>query len=281
MRGTWQTGASVALLAAALNAGAEVAPRFDCFIEPNQLVEVGSPAEGILKRLQVDKSAQVGRGQALFALDSEVEQATLSLAQARARMQDEIRARETSLAHAQRKLERVEQLYSRQVIPLHQKEEVETEVALARLQLQQARENRQLAWLEAKRAQTLLRQREVSSPIDGVVVKIYKYPGEYVEGEAVIQLAQLDPLKVELILPVQMFGQIRPGMQADIVPEIQSEQPLLPATVSVVDRVADVSSGTFGVQLALPNPEGRLPSGLKCNVSFRDALPPAAVLSQQ
>ena len=40
------------------------------------------------------------------------------------------------------------------------------------------------------------------------------------------------------------------------------------ARVKVVDPVIDAASGTFGVRLELPNPNYRLPAGLKCKVRF-------------
>jgi hypothetical protein len=40
------------------------------------------------------------------------------------------------------------------------------------------------------------------------------------------------------------------------------------ATVSVVDRVFDPASGTFGVRLLLPNPDNLLPGGQRCKVTF-------------
>jgi multidrug efflux pump subunit AcrA (membrane-fusion protein) len=38
--------------------------------------------------------------------------------------------------------------------------------------------------------------------------------------------------------------------------------------VTVVDRVVDAASGTFGVRLEVPNPNYRLPAGLKCKARF-------------
>jgi len=49
------------------------------------------------------------------------------------------------------------------------------------------------------------------------------------------------------------------------------------ARVTVVDRVLDAASGTFGVRLALANPEGRIPAGIRCKVRF-DMREPAAML---
>jgi len=38
--------------------------------------------------------------------------------------------------------------------------------------------------------------------------------------------------------------------------------------VTVVDHVLDAASGTFGVRLALPNPDFNLPAGIRCKVLF-------------
>jgi hypothetical protein len=64
---------------------------------------------------------------------------------------------------------------------------------------------------------------------------------------------------------------------ADSAAEVHPEEPIggsYRATVTVVDRVMDAASGTFGVRLALPNPELHLPAGLKCKIHF--SRPPAA-----
>jgi hypothetical protein len=34
--------------------------------------------------------------------------------------------------------------------------------------------------------------------------------------------------------------------------------------------VIDAASGTFGVRLDLPNPDGQIPGGLHCTVKFLD-----------
>ena len=38
--------------------------------------------------------------------------------------------------------------------------------------------------------------------------------------------------------------------------------------VTIVDRVFDSSSGTFGVRIELPNPDHSLPAGHRCTVTF-------------
>jgi hypothetical protein len=53
--------------------------------------------------------------------------------------------------------------------------------------------------------------------------------------------------------------------------EVQPEEPIggtYPATVTVVDRVLDAASGTFGARLEIYNPNNKLPAGLKCKIRF-------------
>ena len=118
-----------------------------------------------------------------------------------------------------------------------------------------------------EREKAVLKLRSVKSPISGVVVERYVSPGEYVSSQPLLQVAQINPLRVEVIVPAKMFGKISPQMTATILPElpIYGEQP---ATVRLVDKVIDPASSTFGVSLELPNPDYRIPSGLKCLVRF-------------
>lgn len=127
--------------------------------------------------------------------------------------------------------------------------------------------NRRLADLELNRTTAEIALRTLKSPINGVVVERYMHPGEFPKQERILKLAQIDPLRVEAYAPVALLGKITVGMQAVVKPEdpVKGE---FPAKVTVVDRVVDAASGTFGVRLELPNPDLKLPAGLKCTVRF-------------
>ena len=92
--------------------------------------------------------------------------------------------------------------------------------------------------------------------------------GEYAFDQAhLLTVSQIDPLRVEVYVPLSQFGRIHPGMTA----EVQPEEPVggkYTATVTVVDQVFDAASGTIGVRLDLPNPGHALSAGLKCQVHF-------------
>jgi multidrug efflux pump subunit AcrA (membrane-fusion protein) len=147
-------------------------------------------------------------------------------------------------------------------------DEAETAARVAETELDEARVNVQLAQLELARVTELLRQRTIRSPIDGVVVARMLGQGEYAFDQAqLVTVAQLDPLHVEAFVPLSLYRKIRTGMLAEIYPE----QPIggrYTAKVTVVDQVFDAASGTIGIRLQLPNPDHKLPAGLKCQARF-------------
>ena len=153
---------------------------------------------------------------------------------------------------------------SRQVM-----DQVATEAKIAQLQVDQERETNMLAKLEVKRARAALDRREIRSPFSGTITERYKSAGEYIDSDPIYQVAQLDPLNVEVIVPIDYLGTVETGMNAQIsldVPGFENE--VLEAMVRRIDSVADAASATYGVRLTLDNPELKIPSGVRCQVDF-------------
>ena len=232
--------ACVAVYAAAGNVLAEDIQPIDCMIEPNIMVDISSPVDGVLDTLIVDRSDEVKEGEVVATLKSDVEQVAVKMSEERLKL-------------SQVQYKRALGLYKKRAISLTERDKLENEKELAELDMQHAVANLDL--------------RKIRSPIDGVVVKRYSSPGEFVESDPVIKIAQLDPLKIEVVSPVSNYGKIDVGMRAEIIPDFGGYQDLI-AEVVVVDKVVDAASGTFGIRLELPNKDYAIPSGLKCKVRF-------------
>ncbi len=241
---------------------------FDCVIEPQQVVKLASQATGLIARLDVDRGDAVTKGQVLGTLADEVERANLALARARAGNDHEIAAGQARLAWLQRKSERANQLATGNLVSRNASEEAEADMRVAENQLRLAVLNHRIAQLEVAQAEALLRQRALVSPVDGVVMERLLRPGEFRHDQSpVFTLAQLDPLRVEVFVPAAYHGQVRAGMAGQVVADLPGAGAVA-AVVSVVDPVMDAASGTFGVRLALPNPELALPAGIRCSIRF-------------
>lgn len=221
----------------------ESVPEIDCLIEPNMMIELSSPVSGVLDEILVDRSDTVKEGQIVATLKSDVE-----LVKLKAGLEN------LNLSKVEQK--RSVELYRDGVITLSEKEQADHEAALNKLEVEHAQANLEL--------------RKIRSPIDGVVADRYLMPGEYIEDKPILKLAQLNPLRVEVVAPVTYFGRIKTGVHAQVKTEYGSFENLV-AEVVVVDKVVDAASGTFGIRLELQNEDNQVPGGLKCTVRFFDA----------
>lgn len=215
-------------------------PNLEGLVEPNQLVEFSSQVPGIIEQLNVERGDRVSKGQVLATLKSGVEQAAVNLARAR-------------VDFGLRKAERNAELYKKKLISSHEKDEIETEIQLAQLELMVTQER--------------LKLRTILSTTDGVVLERTGAPGEYVGEDPFLTIARINPLNIEVVVPIEYYGTIKKGQYAQVV----LEEPVggsYRAQVVIVDQVLDAASGTFGVRLRLPNSQMELPAGLKCQVTF-------------
>jgi RND family efflux transporter MFP subunit len=246
---------------------AEDLPPLDCVISPYQVVDLASPVPGVLDKIFVGESDYIEQGEVAASLEAGVERASVVLAKARAAIESEVRVSDVNLDFDQRRKERMDVLYQKNTVSVDIKDEADREYNLSTWRLQQAQDLRGIRQLELLRAEEQLRQKTVRTPIAGFVLEQFKDTGEYVEDQPIMRIAQLDPLYVEAIVPIQYYSQIREGMLARVHPET-STQEAREAQVTVVDRVGDAASGTFSVRLTLPNPDYGILAGVKCSMQF-------------
>ena len=264
----WRAGCLGVLLASAWApvAGQELSG-FDCLIEPNALIRVATREDGILESVSVTRGDVVKKDQVLAVLESGVERVAVELARARTRMRGTVESRKAALSYRKRQAERVKELFKNKAASFTEQDQAVTDLLLAERELQDVMETMRLAEIELKRAEEAMERRTIRSPVDGVVVQVLLLPGESVEDTPIIAVAAVDPLHVEVIMPVRVLNEIRVGMEAEVKPQIPGGVAHR-ARVTVVDRLVDAASNTFGVRLELPNPEYAIPGGIRCDIRF-------------
>lgn len=209
-----------------------------CILEPSVEVQISSPVAGVISSVPVKRGEHVSKGKVLFRLHAGVEAAAVDIARVKARF-------------AERKKERNKELFEEDLLSPHERDEIETEMQMAQTEL-------------------VLKEQELAlrtaySPASGVITERHFGAGEYVSVDPVVSLATLDPLHVDLLLPASRFGLLSKGDRLVVYPEapVNGEYE---ARVDIVDPLVDPASGTFRVQLVLPNPGMKLPAGIRCSV---------------
>lgn len=253
------------LMLCATPASAQV---FDCVVDPSAQIRLGSPVAGVLAEVRVERGDVVAAGDEIARLESGIDEATVELDRLQAESTEELNASQTRLDLANTRLARTRALAEKGVATTEQVEQLAAEVQLAERERDLQVQRRRLASLELERSEAQLARRTIRAPISGYISERSLSAGEFVDQNASIAtLVALDPLRVETFLPVSLWGQVSAGMNAIVT----LDEPVAgdhDATVSVVDRVFDAASGTFGVRLDLANPDGALPAGQRCTVAF-------------
>ena len=240
----------------------------DCLIVPGEIVQIGSSTTGLLSNVPVGRGDIVTKGQVIAELESGVERAGVALSQERSDSKAEVDRTTARLVFQSRQETRLRELYENKTVSRESLDKVEIERVIAEHAVREAKVNHRLAELDLVRSKEMLKQRTIVSPIAGVVMERELYVGEYVnETSHIMEIAQIDPLNVEVFVPLEMYDRVVVGTPATVM----LKEPLtgsFQAETVIVDYVMDAGSSTFGVRLRLDNPDHTIPTGVKCQLIF-------------
>lgn len=218
--------------------------------------------------MNVDRDKIVKKGDIVARLDSDLQRIALDQAKLKASNDNDIKSERRRLTYRTVAADRATELFERGSGSAKARDEAVTEQELAELALKKAELEHNLTLVDLAQAQARLDRRSIRSPVNGVVADVTIKPGEYAYEQApLMTIAEIDPLYVKVFVPVRYYRKVQVGMIGEVVPE-QPIGGLYKARVTVVDRVFDAASSTFGVRLELPNPDYALPAGLRCRVRF-------------
>ncbi|MGZ8258873.1 MAG: efflux RND transporter periplasmic adaptor subunit [Methylotenera sp.] len=247
-----------------------------CLIEPERIAEVGSQVIGVVESVNVERGDLVRKGQVLATLRSDVERASVQVANTRSQAEAEVRSAEAALKLAHVTETREEDLVAKKFISQQALDKSHAETAMTVQKLALAREQLRTRNDELALARAQLGQRTIRSPIDGIIADRYIWPGERVEEKAMFRVAKITPLRIEMVVSAALYGSISQGMQLSVVPQMPNAQPLQ-AKVVLVDKLIDGASNTFRIRAEIPNKDSAIPSGLRCKVELPDPAPSAVV----
>ena len=131
---------------------------------------------------------------------------------------------------------------------------------------------------ELRRAEAALADAVITAPIGGTILRRGARAGENAAvGQAVLRLADLSRMSVELGVPEQVVTRLKPGQQLAMTVAAFAGAAVA-GTVSEVGVSASTSTRLFRVRIAVANAVGRLKPGMSATVAIPgDAPPPGAV----
>lgn len=165
--------------------------------EFDQRLTLNSSISARVERIHVETGQTVAAGDLLISLEATGLQASVDIASAEA--------------------DALEPQVERMVIELNKAQELYDRDSLARVVLQQAQQNQAMARARLAAAMAKLQlarfhlsQAQIRSPINGIVISIATFPGQYintrVSDQTLLTVADSSSMSVQALLPVELYS---------------------------------------------------------------------------
>ncbi|MCA9189586.1 MAG: efflux RND transporter periplasmic adaptor subunit, partial [Planctomycetales bacterium] len=245
----------------------------EAYLEPYRQVDIGSGAEaGRITSVHVHKGDTVAKGQLLMELDSQILKASLDIAIRRSEMRGKLNAANAEMAIRRSRTDKLRALRTDGHATSGELERAETDLAISAATVLLAEEELSLFDLERQRIEAQIVNRQLRSPIEGVVVEIHREVGESAlpSDQRILTVAQLSPLKVNLQIPFAHAAKLSKGEQLKLRVPTNTKDKTTVAVIELISSVADPASGTVEVQCTVDNSQHDFASGLKCVFDLKD-----------
>jgi len=223
-------------------------------LEPWKTSSVACPEQGLLEILLVKPGDRVKEGAILGQLDSTLSEIQLQIATSQATALGRIETAKAEVELADKKVRSIQQAREKKFSTQSELDRAEAEYKISRSRLQAELDESAIMQLQSRRMEELLRQRKIISPIDGIVEKVLKSPGEYVSPTSpeVVRIVDISKLRASFYLQVQEIENLQIGSKLEI--EITGGR-IKKGTIDYIAPYADGESGLIEVQLLIENPE--------------------------
>ena len=213
--------------------------RLSGITEADKRTDLAARAEGVIASLALSKGGMVEAGAVVMVLEGPETVAQEKIA-------------EIALAQKERDLAVAEKLFQGG--------------STSESNLTNARSARDAAAAELARAQAAADRLRLKAPFGGIVDSVSVELGEWVQtGMPVATILSLDPILVKAEVSEVDLGSVAAGSTAKVRLVNGTE---MDGTVRLVAREASAETRTFPVEIALPNPDLTLPSGMTAEVSL-------------
>jgi RND family efflux transporter MFP subunit len=230
------------------------------YVVPRRQITVSSNAQGKIVEMPVAENQRVEKDALLARLDSDEFQAALRLAEAQA-------------ADAKRELDLITELFLRGVRGKADVDRLESAYRIAAARVEQTR--------------VLLGNTVIRAPFSGTIIRKIRDVGEFLTlgvtaqgdpGTAVVTLADLTGIEVELEVSETEIGKVDEGMVALVIPEARPDRRYLAEVIEVAAQ-ADRRKAVVGVRVDIRDPDSALLPDMTAKVRFLSEEPRAEIRS--
>ncbi len=241
-------------------------------------VTLASPRAGVLAFVEPREGDTVESKQVIASLDAEVAKASLMIARHKAASTVDRRFAKKVIDLSQAEYKKAQQannnLTGGGVFTDIDLQRLQLTVDKSTLQLEQAESDARINMLSVDQLTAELNSYAVVSTFGGIVTKVHRSKGEAVGlGDPIVDVANLDRVKVEGFVGVQDGLRIKPGAAVVVrldLPnlKLEEERREFKGKLVFVDVGVEPISGQMRVWAEVPNPDGLLRAGLPARMTI-------------
>lgn len=208
-------------------------------LRSDEAIVVRPEIAGRVAEIAFKEGQRVTTGQVLIRLDDSVQNADLQRARA-------------NLTLSRSKYERAVDLRAKGFISSQAKDEAENTLKVAQA--------------DAELAAARLAKTEIRAPFGGIIGLRSVSIGDYVkEGQDIVNLEEVDPLKVDFRVPEVFLSQVKNGQVLQITMDALPDR-TWPGAVFAINPLVDANGRAIAIRAHVPNPDGRLRPGMFARV---------------
>ena len=240
---------------------------FEGFTEPVRSIQVSAKEPGPVTEVLVRRGDRVRRLELLVRLDDLVLQQTRAAVEAEATSTANLDALAIERDTRKRRYQNMIKLHEAGSGSDDELALAKADFEVAEKRIAAAREQQQIAILRLSELDARLGQRQIASPIDGIVVDVKKKPGEFVATEDLhlVTIVQLQSLRAVFFLPTVVASQLKSADVATVTLPLYDRR--ISASVEYVAPITEPDSGLVRVHLLIPNKKESFRSGIRCLLS--------------
>jgi len=244
------------------------ADTFEAFIEPVRTIHTSASDTGRIAEVKVKRGDSVRSGDLLMVLDSQVLDASREVAHRKACSSARIKALEVEFEIHKNRYEQLRGLLNDGAGSPEEARRAKADADVARLNVQAAREDQELARLQLAEIEARIEQRKIRSAVDGIVTDVLKEPGEYVStlDPHVVTVVQLDRLRATFYLPTESARLLAVGDTTIL--KVAGAERVATGTVEYIAPLTEADSGRARVDVLIDNSGGIFRSGVRCTLDL-------------
>lgn len=234
------------------------------FTEPIEKSMVACTENGVVSTVRVREGDRVTAGEELAKLNHGVLVETKRQAVARAKSTAKRDAAKSRFQLVMAQKQTLEGLIAEGHVNQYEVQQKTTEYNNAVAEYREAEDELVMNRIEVDRIEAQIQERIIKSPIDGVVVKIHKQPGEHVSNNEpqYATIVRIDKLKSKFYLKADLLNRTRVGETVEVFVGVDRKK--IKASVSYVSPVIDPDSGTGRIEVEINNQNQKIQSGTLC-----------------